>query len=435
MGGDAVADVQYLTYGLTNPLLATGLAALGGLLGLILATNALGHTGRARRRLLVYAAFALGGSGVWVPSLVALLGFSAPDSPLRYAPQPLAASFGVAVVGVGVGLMIICTGRMRFVRLLLGGIVIGATIAATDAGLLMSLRVGGTIGIDRNLFVAAVGAAMITAATVTGLLAGLRRLWVAGASAVLLALDITATHYLMLASVRVRLGVEHAAIMGITPILLLAAAIMFGTTVITMLWFFTVGTATRSDLRAVFATPHRPIDIEPWMIEEVTARIAIGTSLVVDEPSPPARRSPRPTPGIGPSWRSMPAWGSAAMATNGRTNRSNTRTTVGWVDNSPILVEPAMISSTVDEALDAALLQAARVSEYLDRATASTVDSPVSTAAAAAEVVLTEVRPEGETSPEPDAAPSDPETPDHPTPAAPAAAGATRWSRWRNRRR
>ena len=309
-----------------------------------------------------------------------LLGFSVPDSVLRYAPQPLAASFGIAVVGVGGGLVIVCTGRIRALRLLLGGLLIGAAIAGTNLALVLSVRVGGTVSLQDNLFATAVGAAMVTAGVLAGLLVGLRRIWVALAAAALLGLTITATHYLTMGSVRVELGVGHPPIVGVTPILLFAVVILFSTTALALLWFFTVGTATRSDLRAVFATPHQPIDIEPWMIEEVTTRIAIGTTLTAEDAdgtaaqdAAPIRRTraPRPTPGFASSPRSRPAWATtgttAAMASNGaamaangrlgRADRTNSRTPVPWVSNHPIPVEPAAatLSSTMDavDAVDA----------------------------------------------------------------------------------
>jgi NO-binding membrane sensor protein with MHYT domain len=365
-----VADVEHLTYGVINPLFATGMAALGDLLGLILATTALARTGRARRRLLVYAALAFGGSGVWVPTMVALLGFSVPPSVLRYAPEPLAVSFGVAILGVGAGLAVACTGRIRFVRLLTGALLIGAAIVGTNVALIGSVRVGGTISLDGNLFAASMATATVTAGITVSLLVTVRRLWVALVAAVLLGMAITATHYLMMAAVQVRLGVEHTRIEGITPILLFAAVILFSTTVLAMLWFFSVGTATRRDLQAIFAHPHRAIDIEPWMIEEVTARIA-----AVEQQLAPASRqpTPRPTPTISPLWRTVPT---AAMATNSRTaraDRANARTPVPWVANPPVPIEPAAAArvSTVDDTevngLGAALINAARLGEALDR--------------------------------------------------------------------
>jgi NO-binding membrane sensor protein with MHYT domain len=363
--------VEHLTYGVINPLFAVGMAALGDLLGLILATSALAKTGRVRRRLLVYAALAFGGSGIWAPTMVALLGFSVPPSVLRYAPEPVAVSFGIAILGVGAGLATACTGRVRFVRLLAGALIIGTAIVGTNVALIGSVRIGGTISMDGNLFAASIGAAMVTAGVTVGLLVAIRRLWVALVAAVLLALAATATHYLAVAAVRVQLGVEHTRIEGITPILLFASVILFSTTVLAMLWFFSVGTATRSDLRAIFAHPQHPIDIEPWMIEEVTSRIAAA-----EEPVAPAGRqpAPRPTPSISPLWRTVPTAALVANSRAGGGDRANARTPVPWVANPPVPVEPAAAArvSTVDDTdvhgLGAALINAARLTEAMDRA-------------------------------------------------------------------
>jgi len=109
------------------------------------------------------------------------------------------------------------------------------------------------------------------------------------------------------------------------------------------------------------------------MIEEVTTRIAIGTSLTGEETG---RRSP--------AKRGRPAWATAAMVSNGaalatngrppRTEWANTRTPTPWVSN-PAPVEPAATErlSTMDDPTDvhglgAALINAARISEALNLA-------------------------------------------------------------------
>jgi NO-binding membrane sensor protein with MHYT domain len=433
-----VADVNQFNYGMLNPLFASGISALSCLLGLILATQALGARGRSRLRLLVYASIAFGGGAIWVAEVVGFLGFSVPDSLLRYAPAPLAASFGTAVIGAGAGLTIACTGRTRFVRLLFAGALIAAAMAGSHELLLQSIRVGGTISVPPDVLGASVLAAAVTAGITVTLLVAVRRLWVALVASALLGVAITVTHYLTMTGVGVRLGVAHAAIDGLTPILLFAAVILFSTTVLALLWFFGAGAATRRDLQAIFASTHRPAEIEPRMIEEVTARIALGTGYVVQEPveTPPTRppTGPRATP-VPMPWRTMPAWESAAMAVNGRKsagNRVNARPAVPWVANPPVPVEPPV--STMDDTdvhgLGAALINAAVIRARLDAVVPgpsgfSTVDNAVTAATPAAEEAMGVVAVLTEASP----APAPDVTPDV-NPAAPA-----RRSRWRNRRR
>jgi NO-binding membrane sensor protein with MHYT domain len=437
-----VADVNQLTFGLLNPLFASGISALACLLGLILATQALGVSGRARLRLLVYASIALGGCGIWAAQLVGMLGFSVPVSMLRYAPPPLAASFGFAVLGTGAGLAVACTGRTRFARLFIGGMLIAGATAGSNEMLLQAIRVGGTVSVERNVVGASVAAAAVTAGILVSLLVSVRRLWVAIVASVLLGLVITVTHYVAMTGVQVRLGVAHTAIEGVSPILLFAGVILFSTTVLALLWFFAAGTATRHDLRAVFAATHRPAEIEPRVIEEVTARIALGTGYVVQEmtDTPPTRRptGPRATPGATP-WRTMPAWESVAMAVNGRTSagsRTNTRASIPWVANPPVPVEPSVSPvSSVDDTdvhgLGAALINAAAISARLDAVGPgpsgfTTMDSPSPIAEPGADaamgdvVVLTEASPDVEAAPE-----SDPDDPQE----------LPKRSRWRNRRR
>ncbi len=122
--------------------------------------------------------------------------------------------------------------------------------------------------------------------------------------------------------------------------LLALPTMVLGTVLTAMMWFFTVGTATGRDLRAIFDPLDDANQIEPWMIEHVTAQIALTTTgeipIVTEDGEPtvatgtrvtyvpgwlpiagafaapiPGRRAPgpRPTPGITPVWRSMPVWG------------------------------------------------------------------------------------------------------------------------------
>jgi hypothetical protein len=79
---------------------------------------------------------------------------------------------------------------------------------------------------------------------------------------------------------------------------------VFGLVLVAMMWFFTVGTATARDLQIIFTGSGEPAQIEPEMIEEVTARIA---QTVWPEPAPlPVFQRRRRGPSIIPVWRSLP---------------------------------------------------------------------------------------------------------------------------------
>jgi hypothetical protein len=66
-------------------------------------------------------------------------------------------------------------------------------------------------------------------------------------------------------------------VVGLTPMAIGLPAIVLGGVLLAMIWYFTVGTATRRDLRLIF-DPAGADAIEPWMIEQVQLRVALGST-------------------------------------------------------------------------------------------------------------------------------------------------------------
>jgi NO-binding membrane sensor protein with MHYT domain len=80
---------------------------------------------RKRAWLLVLAAWAIGGTGIWVMHFMTMIGFSVTKSPLRYDVPVTVASFLIAVVMVGIGLFIVGFGKAAAVKVLIGGPIAG----------------------------------------------------------------------------------------------------------------------------------------------------------------------------------------------------------------------------------------------------------------------------------------------------------------------
>src|SRR5262245_20764801 len=129
-GERSVAEVHHFAYGVVTPVVAYLMSVLGCLLGLLLMAKARLRRGRARNRLLIYAAVAIGGTGIWLMHFIAMLGFDVPASSLRYDPWLTAASLGIAVLVVGAGLFLAGHGRLGFWRLLGAGALIGVGTSA-----------------------------------------------------------------------------------------------------------------------------------------------------------------------------------------------------------------------------------------------------------------------------------------------------------------
>ena len=139
-----LAEVNHFVFGPVSPVLALLSAALGCLLGIILATRAQKFTGRRRVRLLLYASISLGVTGIWQAKVVALLGLDVPATIVRYDPMLLAASLGVALVASAGGMFLLGYGRPGFWRLLAAGVLLGGAVVGAHALVMRSLRVGGT---------------------------------------------------------------------------------------------------------------------------------------------------------------------------------------------------------------------------------------------------------------------------------------------------
>ncbi len=108
-----MAEVHHFTHGAFNPIVSFLMAFLGSLLGLACTVRARESLTRGRRaRWLMIAAFAIGGTGIWLMHFMAMLGFDVPASPLRYDIGLTLASAAMAVGTVGFGLFVVGFGRV-----------------------------------------------------------------------------------------------------------------------------------------------------------------------------------------------------------------------------------------------------------------------------------------------------------------------------------
>src|SRR5580692_7328946 len=129
-GVTSVVTVHNFSYGLLNPALGYVMSCVGSFLGLRCVTLARAYEGIARARWLVLAAVSIGATGIWAMHFIAMLGFSIPGQQILYNVPMTIASMLVAVVVVGVGLFIVGFGNGGWPRLLAGGVIIGAGVAA-----------------------------------------------------------------------------------------------------------------------------------------------------------------------------------------------------------------------------------------------------------------------------------------------------------------
>jgi NO-binding membrane sensor protein with MHYT domain len=320
-----LTDVNHFTYGWVNPALSVALSVAGCMLGIMIASKARRLSGLARARLVIYAAVAFGGIGIWLPQVVALLGLSIPTAVVRYDPAMLGISLAVALVDVGTGLLLVTRGRLAAGTLIPAGLVIGLGAAATSYLILFAVKASAIVTFDPLRFSVTVALCVLLAPFALWSLAALRGLLSTVVTSVLLGLVICGIHYGGQWAMIVHFRQSTGEVPGLSAVTLMAPLILGGSTAAVMLAYFTIGSSTMRELRAIYDPHDRPEDaIEPWLIEEVTSRVVNGTTM---SPLPaylssrtlgrsPVPSRPRPAPATRPTWQRSPAWGSAERARN-----------------------------------------------------------------------------------------------------------------------
>jgi NO-binding membrane sensor protein with MHYT domain len=314
-----LTEVHHFAHGWLNPALAYLMAVLGCLVGLLHTTKARTRPGARRVRMLLYATLAIGMTGVWEMHFIAMLGFEVPGSAVRYDETLLAASLGLAVAVVGIGLFTAGYGNLRGWRLLGAGVLIGLGIAAMHYTGMAAIRLGGTLEYEPIRFAASILVAIVAATASLWFVSVLRGLSATILAAMVMGGAISGMHYTAMSAVQVRLGLDHPEITGVDPMLLVAPIVLLGGAAISMLAFFTFGASTVRDLRLIYeASGELSEPIEPWLIAEVLARTSRPPAAVPagtgDLPVSHRARRPRIDRALRNSvvWNGRPVWGSPA---------------------------------------------------------------------------------------------------------------------------
>ena len=196
-------------FGLVTPLLSYAMACVGSALGLRCTVRALASTGQAKRNWLITAAIALG-AGIWTMHFIAMLGFAAAGTDIRYAVAPTFLSLIVAVAVTGIGTFIVGYGTARGPSLLAGGVVTGIGVAAMHYIGMAGIELDGTVHYNTGLVALSVLIA-IGAATAAFWAALTVRLPLASlGAALIMGVAVTAMHYtgMSAAEVTVRPGAQ-----------------------------------------------------------------------------------------------------------------------------------------------------------------------------------------------------------------------------------
>ncbi|WP_199042603.1 MHYT domain-containing protein [Glycomyces salinus] len=195
--------IEHFDHGYITLAVAFAVSMSGSALGLLLSRQARLHTGTRRRvQWLLPAAFAIGGTGIWVMHFVAMLGFDVDGAILRYDPLMTAASALIAIAVVACGLLVIGLGRITVGRFALAGLFTGGGVAAMHyTGM---AAIDSTIELHHDPAYVASAIAIAIGASTTALWLALRlqktaAMWLAAA---VMAIAVNAMHYTAMLGVR-----------------------------------------------------------------------------------------------------------------------------------------------------------------------------------------------------------------------------------------
>jgi NO-binding membrane sensor protein with MHYT domain len=222
------AEQYHFTFGLITPAFSYAFSVLGSLLALVCTARAQTLTEPKRKaRWLVLAAWSLGGTGIWVMHFMAMLGFTVPNSPVRYDVGLTVTSWIAAILVTGFGLFIAGFGKPSVLKVILGGMVTGSGVAIMHYFGMAAMNVNGSVGHDRR-FVAAAGAIAIIACIVAlWFTVTLRRGSAIAIAALIMGVAVNGMHYTGMAGVRVHLHTSGGEVEGVSALQFLGPMMMF----------------------------------------------------------------------------------------------------------------------------------------------------------------------------------------------------------------
>jgi NO-binding membrane sensor protein with MHYT domain len=223
-----MGSLHQFTYGLITPMLAYALSFFGSLLGLVATGRARqSATGPQRARWLVLAAWAIGGTGIWVMHFMAMLGFSVTGSAVRYDIETTIASWLTAVIVVGAGLFTVGYGRASLAKLFVGGPMTGLGVAAMHYSGMEGMRVNGSVGYDGSLVIASVVIAVVAATVALWFTLVVRKPLVIVISAGIMAVAVCGMHYTGMYALRVHVHDTTGQLGGVDPMAFLVPILIF----------------------------------------------------------------------------------------------------------------------------------------------------------------------------------------------------------------
>ncbi|WDZ82609.1 MHYT domain-containing protein [Micromonospora cathayae] len=230
-----MANINHFEYGWITPALSYALSVLGSFLGLVCVGRVRAAPATGQRIWWgVLAAWAIGGTAIWTMHFMAMLGFGVEGTRIRYDVPLTVASAVIAVVAVGIGLVIVGTGRVTAPRILVGGLFTGAGVAAMHYTGMAAMRLNGDLGYDTTRVVLSVVIAVVAATAALWLAVTVRRPAALIGSALVMGIAVNGMHFTGMSALSVHLHAERGDVSGagvstlLVPIVLAVIFVVVG---------------------------------------------------------------------------------------------------------------------------------------------------------------------------------------------------------------
>ncbi len=248
--------VHHFAHGPIHPVVAYVLAFIGAAISLACTARARrARSRRPRARWLATASFSLG-SGIWLMHFTAMLGFDIPDTPVRYDALITLLSAMLSILVVGMGLMVVGSGRHGVGKVIIGGTFTGIGVAIMHYTGMAAMRIAGSVHYDPDIVAASVLVAVVAAIVALWLSVTIEGRGPILTSAAIMALAVCGMHYTAMAAVHVQLNSDGQPVGGIDPIVLILPIMVIATATVVGVVFVALQTMTEEDFTA-------PTDLRP----------------------------------------------------------------------------------------------------------------------------------------------------------------------------
>jgi NO-binding membrane sensor protein with MHYT domain len=252
-----VAHLQEFSYGWVTPALAFLLSFVGSLLGLKATARARMVTGRSRARWLTLAAWAIGGTGIWVMHFIAMVGFEVNGSAVQFDLPITIASWLTAIIVVGAGLFIVGYGEPSAVKVVIAGVFTGVGVAGMHYTGMYAMRVDGMEMYDMRVVWLSVAIAVVAATVALWFTVAVKSTISIIAASAIMAVAVNGMHYTGIAAMDVRLNAVPHPVSGTPALSFLVPIMIFVLVVFVALGYAMLNSPSERDAASMEALESR----------------------------------------------------------------------------------------------------------------------------------------------------------------------------------